>query len=197
MDLWSLFYHLSLLVLLKSKPTLFLASLWNISAFIPIYSYEPMVFQSVSKLVEWSMKRALHVLFIYLFYYSHFWYSVLAVSSVTGGANVPAMNDLLAPFEIVFGRRDTQWWFFYWPNQGRREGDLFLTGHDVAPLDCYVGNNRVQMKIPRVLCADGICVFLCSVCCGHSLLARDACMHGHMEHFIFHFLKNPSFIPIS
>ena len=42
--------------------------------------------------------------FIYLFYYSHFWYSVLAVSSVTGGANVPAMNDLLAPFEIVFGR---------------------------------------------------------------------------------------------
>ena len=56
------------------------------------------------------------------------------------------------------------------PNQGRREGDLFLTGHDVAPLYCYAGNNRVQMKIPRVLCADGICVFMLSL-----LLAFPAC----------------------
>ena len=63
------------------------------------------------------------------------------------------------------------------PNQGRREGDLFLTGHDVAPLDCYAGNNRVQMKIPRVLCADGICVFYAQFVVGIPCLrVMHACM---------------------
>ena len=161
MDLWSLFYHLSLLVLLKSKSTLILASLWNISAFTPIFLYEPMVFQSVSKLVEWSMKRALHVfLFIYFI--------------------IPIFGTLFLPFPLLLEVQMSLQWMIFWhhlrlfledeipngdfstdgehgqyavgidivrlPNQGRREWDLFLTGHDVAPLDCYAGNNRVQMK---------------------------------------------------
>ena len=151
-----------------------------------------MVFQSVSKLVEWSMKRALHVfLFIYVI--------------------IPIFGTLFLPFPLLLEVQMSLQWMIFWhhlrlfledetpngdfsidgehgqyavgvdivrlPNQGRHEGDLFLTGHDVAPLDCYAGNNRVQMKIPRVLCADGICVFYAQFVVGIPCLhVMHACM---------------------